>query len=263
MNGRLRKVKQPRCIKKMILNLRAMSRQLLIYCLFVISAFVAGCAQAPPLVPPPDSESFEQQATENGAENPSWQEGDARGMEQQWLSPTDKSDEERRSGIPDRAFCFKLQPSVPLMVTKTKKGTKKATVVKTTSRCQPQSLIYARCRSGINTCRLGDTSPVQWYSCAKKMGNTTNVPTSGAIMVLDSNSRRKMTTGHPLYVENAEKNRDGTWLLRISHTNYDRQCNLDQDAEVIFDPVKVTASFLSGPWSCWARDLKTLGFITR
>ncbi len=82
-------------------------------------------------------------------------------------------------------------------------------------------------------------------------------------MVLDSNSRRKMTTGHPLYVESAEKNKDGTWLLRVSHTNYDRQCNLDQDAEVIFDPVKMAASFLSGPWSCWARDLKTLGFITR
>jgi hypothetical protein len=247
----------------MLINLCAMSRQLLIFCLFVFSVFVAGCAQAPLPVQPQDSGSFEQQAAENGADNPSWQEGDASAMEQQWLSPTDKSDEERLSGTPDRAFCFKLQPSVPVLVKKVKKGTKKATVVKSTSRCQPQSLIYARCRSGIKTCRLGDTSPVQWYSCAKKMGNTKNVPTSGAIMVLDTNSRRKMTTGHPLYVENAEKNRDGTWLLRISHTNYDRQCNLDQDAGVIFDPVKMTASFLSGPWSCWARDLKTLGFITR
>ena len=247
----------------MLINLCAMSRQFLIFCLFVFLAFIAGCAQLPPPVQPWDSEFLEQQSAEDDGDSPPWSEADAASMEQQWLSSTDDKDKERLSGAPDRAFCFKLQPGRPILEKKTKKGTKKTTVVKTTSRCQPQSLIYARCRSGINTCRLGDTSPVQWYSCAKKMGSTTNVPTSGAIMVLGSNSRRKMTTGHPLYVENAEKNRDGTWLLRISHTNYDRQCNLDQDAGVIFDPETMTVSFLSGPWSCWARDLKTLGFITR
>lgn len=82
-------------------------------------------------------------------------------------------------------------------------------------------------------------------------------------MVLDANGRRKMTTGHPVYVESARKNSDGTWLLHVSHTNYDRRCNLDQDAEVLFDPGEMTVAFQSGPWSCWARDLKILGFILR
>jgi len=32
------------------------------------------------------------------------------------------------------------------------------------------------------------------------MGNTSNVPASGAILVLDGNGGRKMHTGHPLFV---------------------------------------------------------------
>lgn len=157
----------------------------------------------------------------------------------------------------DRALCYDLQPAAVSTGKKKKKGTEKV------SCCQPQSLIYARCRTGMMSCRLGDTSPVQWFSCAKKMGNAVTVPAGGTVMVLDVNPRRKMYTGHPVYVENAMKNGNGTWLLRVSHTNYDRQCHLDEDARVIYDPQKMTASFQTGPWGSWAHDLRVLGFIVR
>lgn len=82
-------------------------------------------------------------------------------------------------------------------------------------------------------------------------------------MVLDSNARRGMPTGHPVYVEEACPNADSTWTLRISHTNYDRKCHLDLDAKVIFYPQTMEASFLSGPWGSWAKRLKVCGFILR
>lgn len=135
--------------------------------------------------------------------------------------------------------------------------------MQTTGRCQPQSLIYARCRTGFMTCRLGDTSPVQWFACAKKNGATTSMPTAGSVLVLDGNSRRRMPTGHPVYVEAVKANKNGTWTLRITHTNYDRKCHLDLDATVLFDPKHMTASFQTGPWSPWAKDLQALGFILR
>ena len=156
--------------------------------------------------------------------------------------------------------------------TPTKKGAKstakppattKTKVVHTTGRCQPQSLIYARCRTGIATCRLGDTSPVQWFACARKNNSTSATPVTGSVIVLDVNTRRGMPTGHPAYVEAVKKNQDGTWTLRISHTNYDRKCHLDLDATVLFDPKRMTASFATGPWASWAKDLKALGFILR
>jgi len=154
----------------------------------------------------------------------------------------------------DRADCFKLQPGKP---TKNSKG---KTV---TGRCQPQCVPYARCRSGIMTCRLGDTGPVEWFECARKNKGTTSIPKAGSIMVIDVNTRRKMPTGHLGYVEEACPNADGTWTLRFSHTNFDRKCHLDLDAKVLFNPKTMTASFLSGPWKTWAKDLKISGFILR
>ncbi|NCD25726.1 MAG: CHAP domain-containing protein [Deltaproteobacteria bacterium] len=153
--------------------------------------------------------------------------------------------------------CFKLQPGKTIKV---KKGKKTKTI---TTRCQPQSLIYARCRTGIMTCRLGDTSPVQWFACARKHKATTSTPKPGSVMVLDVNKRRGMPTGHPAYVEDATRNSDGTWTLRISHTNYDRKCHLDKDAKVIFYPNTMEASFMTGPWGAWAKKLKVRGFILR
>lgn len=154
----------------------------------------------------------------------------------------------------DRADCFKLQPG---KTSKTKSG---KTV---TGRCQPQCVPYARCRSGIMTCRLGDTGPVEWFECARRNKATTSIPKAGSIMVIDVNTRRKMPTGHLGYVEDACPNPDGTWTLRFSHTNYDRKCHLDLDARVLFNPKTMTATFETGAWKAWAKDLKICGFILR
>lgn len=154
----------------------------------------------------------------------------------------------------DRAGCFKLQPGAK------SKNAKGKTV---TGRCQPQCIPYARCRSGFMTCRLGDTSPVQWFECARKSKATSAVPKAGSLMVIGVDKRHNMSTGHLGYVEEACPNADGTWTLRFSHTNYDRKCHLDLDAKVLFNPKTMRAAFLSGPWKTWARDLKILGFILR
>ncbi|MDD2465047.1 MAG: hypothetical protein PHI97_13705 [Desulfobulbus sp.] len=186
----------------------------------------------------------------------------------------------------NRASCYHLQPARTVVTTqkmvsggkkpKTKVALKKShkkktkakqgqtrTTVRTVGLCQPQSLIYARCRTGISTCRLGNTSPVQWFACARKNGATASTPVAGSVIVLDTNGRRGMPTGHPAYVEEARKNRDGSWTLRISHTNYDRKCHLALDSKVIFYPCSMTATFAQGPWSPWAKHLKVLGFILR
>lgn len=131
----------------------------------------------------------------------------------------------------------------------------------TGKRCQPQSLIYARCRSHVSSCRLGDTSPTGWFQCERSRKNTSSVPVPGSIMVLDANKGRGMPTGHPVYVEEVCRNRDGSYTLRISHTNYDRRCSLDLDSRVHYSPQSMTASFLSGPWKGWAHGLRTMGFI--
>ena len=154
----------------------------------------------------------------------------------------------------NRADCFKLQPG---KTARTKSG---KTV---TRRCQPQCVPYARCRSGIMTCRLGDTGPVDWFKCARRNKATSSIPKAGSIMVIDVNTRRKMPTGHLGYVEEACPNPDGTWTLRFSHTNYDRKCHLDLDAKVLFNPKTMTATFVTGAWKAWARDLKICGFIVR
>lgn len=200
----------------------------------------------------------------------------------------------------NRSSCFRLQPARTVLVKKAtgkkskvsgKEATKTATSSKSTKKsattasktgktskataapapvversvglCQPQSLIYARCRTGIDTCRLGDTSPVQWFACARKNGATSATPVAGSVIVIDTHKERRIYTGHPAYVEEVQRNDDGTWKLRISHTNYDRKCHLDLDAKVLFDPHTMTATFQSGPWAPWAHRLRVLGFIVR
>ena len=130
-------------------------------------------------------------------------------------------------------------------------------------RCQPQSLIYSRCRTGIMTCRLGDTSPVQWFACEAKRGATAALPTAGSVLILAANARRGMPTGHTLHVEDACLEPGGTWLLRLSHANHDRRCSLDLDAAARFHPASRRVEFLSGAWSTWASHLTALGFIVK
>jgi surface antigen len=184
-----------------------------------------------------------------------------------------------------RAACFHLQPGatttrvvkhqVPAKSAKgahaVKKGAKTAAKTHTTTetkvvhtgRCQPQCVIYARCRTGFATCRLGDTGPVQWFACAAKNGATSSHPHVGSVMVFAAHSGHGMPTGHVAYVEAAKKHGNGTWQLRISHTNYDRKCHLDQDAMILFDPKQMTVTVETGPWAPWGKHLKILGFILR
>jgi len=156
-----------------------------------------------------------------------------------------------------RGQCYKL---VPAGSSAKKDGKGKSIVF---GRCQPQSLIYTRCRTGIMTCRLGDTSPVQWFQCEKKDGRTSPTPRAGAVLILDVNARRGMPTGHTAYVEEVCPEKDGTYTLRLSHTNYDRKCSLDQDCRVRFDPTTMRCDFLTGPWAAWAKGLAALGFIVK
>lgn len=256
-------------------------------CAFVLLAacllLAGGCAQTKPT--PQDGQaatSLSPDAAPRAASSGQVAEPEPAAAEP--LPATNRSEQFIRESERNRAACFRLQPAaVTTKVIKRqvavqqgqaskKKGAKIAAekpaatgtkVVRTTGRCQPQSLIYARCRTGIMTCRLGDTSPVQWFACARANKATTSLPAAGYVIVLDVNARRGMPTGHPAYVEEAHKNGDGTWTLRISHTNYDRKCHLDQDAMVVFDPRRMTATFTTGPWATWARDLKALGFIVR
>ena len=201
-------------------------------------------------------------------------------------SPAGRSEQAIRESERNRAACAHLRPATtttkmvkqaaPVKSAKTAKiavkGKKTATaptatgtkVVRTTGRCQPQCLIYARCRSGFSGCKLGDTNPVQWFACASKTKDTSLIPRAGSVMILPVNaSNHRIRSGHALYVEEAKKLENGTWQMRISHTNYDRKCHLDQDAKVLFDPKHMTSSFETGHWSHWAKNLKTLGFILR
>ena len=228
-----------------------MARPTHLMALLGVAITLGGCATPPPSVPPAEVPT---EVASQCLEPPDIEEANAEGA----LSVDEVEDvEQGRDVARERSLCFVWQPAPALPGKKGKK------TVATRGCCQPQSLIYARCRSSIHSCRLGDTSPLQWYSCTKKLGNTSNHPVGGAIMVLDANPRRKMFTGHPLYVEEVRKNGETSWQLRISHTNYDRQCRLDLDSSVSFDPQRMTASFHSGPWATWAHDLKVLGFILR
>jgi|GEM_PF-366352 hypothetical protein len=191
-----------------------------------------------------------------------------------------------RTSERNRAACARLQPAKS--VTKVSKqrilanrskrsaGASKKTAktavgaraktksVRTTGRCQPQCMIYARCRSGIYTCRIGDTNPVRWFACAAKHKGTTSVPHSGSVMIFPVNAgNHRMPSGHAVYVEDAKKLKDGIWQLRISHTNYDRKCHLDQDVIALFDQKRMVVTLKNGHWRHWGVDLNTLGFILR
>jgi len=263
-------------------NHRLCRRLFVLAAVLFLTAITAGCGKSKPSAQvPAQTEQQHTAALAKEAELPHQETASK-------PNPSDPSCRDERSieeSERNRAACFHLRPGVTttkvvkvpaktakVTKTSTKKGQKtavpkaaiqKTKVVQTTGRCQPQSLIYARCRTGFMTCRLGDTSPVQWFACAKKNNSTSATPVTGSVIVLDVNTRRGMPTGHPAYVEAIKKNHDGTWTLRISHTNYDRKCHLDLDATVLFDPKRMTASFATGPWGPWAKDLKALGFILR
>ncbi len=130
-------------------------------------------------------------------------------------------------------------------------------------RCQPQCLIYARCRSGFMSCRLGNTNPLSWWPCAKKEGATSEVPLPGSVLLLDRQDDARMRVGHAVYVEEVCRLKDGRYLLRVSHANYNRMCGLDLDAKVLYDVKSRSANFLTGAWGKWAKNLRAFGFVTK
>lgn len=142
--------------------------------------------------------------------------------------------------------CYRLRPAVD----------------KGAGRCEPQSLPYGRCRSGIMTCRLGKgNGPLTWFACEQKRGNTGSEPRPGSILVLAANKGRGMPTGHVMYVEAVAQITPFTYKLILSHTNYDRKCSLETNIEAVYDQTAMSLDLTSGAWQVWGRDLKLAGFI--
>lgn len=126
--------------------------------------------------------------------------------------------------------------------------------------CQPQCLLYARCRTGFQTCMLGNTTSISWATCARQNGTLSSSPVAGSALLLDR--RRNIRSGHVIYVEETCRLKSGNWLLRISHANYDGTCRLDLDSKALFFPKTGCLTVLTGPWKRWAADLRVLGFVT-
>lgn len=127
--------------------------------------------------------------------------------------------------------------------------------------CQPQCLIYVRCRTGFKTCMMGNTTSVSWAACARQSGALSAAPVAGSAMLIDRH--KNISSGHVIYVEEVCRLESGNWLLRISHANYDGKCLLDLDAKALFSPKTQQLSVLTGPWGRWAKELHVLGFVTR
>jgi hypothetical protein len=142
------------------------------------------------------------------------------------------------------------------------KKLQKAKNVVVKGRCQPQCLIYARCRSGFMSCRMGNTNPLSWWPCARDQGLSSQIPLPGSVMLLDKQDDSRMRVGHAVYVEEVCKLKNGQFLLRVSHSNYNQRCGLDLDAKVLYNPKTRTVNFLSGAWGKWAKSLKAFGFVT-
>ena len=131
-------------------------------------------------------------------------------------------------------------------------------------RCEPQSLPYGRCRTGIMRCQGNcETSPIGWYKCEEKLGKTTGRPQGECILILGDNSRHGMKTGHVFVVEKANELGSGRWELTLSHTNHDRRCSIERGVLANYDEKAQMLAMKTGHWSAWGKDLKALGFIQK
>lgn len=150
--------------------------------------------------------------------------------------------------------CYNLQPAVSQKKKKKKKS----------GRCEPQSLPFARCRSGINSCCLGnENGPLTWFACEKQHGNTSLVPSAGTVLILGANKRNHMPTGHVAYVEKVEAVNPPNYRLIFSHTNYDRECSLETDIKAEYNSKTKTLDIFTGAWKEWGKGLPVAGFILR
>lgn len=148
--------------------------------------------------------------------------------------------------------CYHLQPSVSQG--KKKKG----------GRCEPQSLPFARCRSGINSCCLGwNNGPLTWFACEQQHNNTSLIPRGNSVLILAANKRNNMPTGHVAYVEEVIAEKAPNYKLIFSHTNYDRRCSLETGIEADYNSSTKTLNILTGAWKGWGKGLPVSGFILR
>lgn len=145
---------------------------------------------------------------------------------------------------------------------RTTSGAKQAK--KKTRRCEPQSLPFARCRSGIlNSCCQGrENGPLTWFACEKREGDTSQVPQANSILILGAN-KHNMPTGHVAYVEKVVQAEPPTYRIIFSHTNYDRQCSLETDIEATYNSDTKTLDIFTGAWKDWGKKLPVAGFILR
>lgn len=131
-------------------------------------------------------------------------------------------------------------------------------------RCEPQSLPFARCRSGISSCCLGwNNGPLTWFACEKKNSNTSLVPRANSVLILGANRRHNMPTGHVAYVEKVIAEDAPNYRLIFSHTNYDRRCSLETNIEADYNSSTRTLNILTGAWKEWGKGLPVAGFILR
>ncbi len=128
-------------------------------------------------------------------------------------------------------------------------------------RCEPQSLPFARCRTGIQSCGLGyENGPLTWFACEKRRQKTTTIPEAGAVLILAAN-KHHMPTGHVAVVEKVVAMEPPRYRIFFSHTNYDRQCSLETDIEAIYCSVSQRLDIISGAWKDWGKGLPVAGFI--
>jgi hypothetical protein len=129
-------------------------------------------------------------------------------------------------------------------------------------RCEPQSLTYARGRSGIMRSRNGrENGPLTWFAAEQRLGKTTDQPAPGSVLILGSDRGHGMTTGHVAFVEKAIPSGPSRYKLLFSHTNYDRKCSLETNIEAIYNSSAKTLDIFSGAWQPWGRGLRVAGFI--
>jgi len=148
--------------------------------------------------------------------------------------------------------CYQLQPTVSQK--KKKKG----------GRCEPQSLPFARCRSGISSCCLGwNNGPLTWFTCEQQHGNTSLIPRDNSVLILGANKRNNMPTGHVAYVEKVITEKTPHYRIIFSHTNYDRKCSLETNIEADYNSSTKTLDILTGAWKEWGKGLPVSGFILK
>jgi hypothetical protein len=237
----------------------------------LLTAVLGACAAKPPLPPgPPGPQATEEEElTEEIRELLGEHDGDF--VVEQCVKADNavRRDECYRQGGALKAVTANEPPRrgtvKTVRQTKAAKGKKsgKTRKIVLKGRCQPQCLIYARCRSGFMSCRLGNTNPLRWWPCAEKKGATSQIPVPGSVLLLDRQKDQRMRVGHAVYVEEVCRLKNGEYLLRVSHSNYNRMCGLDLDAKVLYNAKARSAAFITGAWAKWAKNLRTLGFVTK